>query len=223
MISLEERYPHILWDDGSVSIGGDQGRSADRRMRRCGCGAVAGADLMLSLCRTGPSGRRLPGMPEGELLQDNYVSWIDAVRRRFLPVMYPFGMNGLQLAFGVNRMLRRAGIPLRAKWGVPRRELDGRVREMLGKNIPVIMCIGPCFPKVWDKRRVSLYRRDRSGELRRVSGTRTHYLTVCGIEDDCFAVRSWGRGYLIRREEYLEYCEKHSTRFYSNILYLKEK
>ena len=49
---LTLKYPYISVSDGGLkSYGGDQGKSENATMRRCGCGVIAAADVLLYLSR----------------------------------------------------------------------------------------------------------------------------------------------------------------------------
>ena len=61
-----------------------------------------------------------------------------------------FGMAGWMLVLGLNRYFSHERIGLRAAFGVLPRNLWVRISAMLAHDIPVILLVGPNFPRcVW--------------------------------------------------------------------------
>jgi hypothetical protein len=119
------------------------------------------------------------------------------------------------------------------------------MEEMLHKDIPVILSIGPNTPNLWGKKGVPFYERkeidyqddtDQSAEVlkpyyykevkKAVNG---HYVTVTGIIKDnvtgriMLRISSWGKQYYINYEEYRDYIDTNSGTFTSSIVYVKRK
>ena len=221
---LQHPYPGI-WQDGVCSYGGNQGWAGDRNLRRCGCGLVAALDLLWYLKQTRPDWPTLPQgrIPEEETTRVEYEAMLTGLQESYLPLVPPFGMSGLVLALGMNRCFRNYGIPLKARWGCSGKKLPLRLDEMLQKDLPVILAVGPNFPFLWRKNRVTLYRQDGSDNWVAAAMIKAHFVTVTGREGDWVYLASWGRNYRFSFQEYTRYIRRHSSYLVSNLLYLQEK
>lgn len=220
MTELKHPYPGVIRADGSRSYGGSQMTLSDKVMQRCGCGIVAAADLLRYLhCYHKPI-PLLAGTPT-ELSQAEYESLLQSLRRRYFPLFYPVGMNGLSLAFGLNRLFRKNGVALSARWDMSERKLWTRMEEMLQRDIPVILSIGPNFPRLWKKGKETLYRLD-NGRPSPATETRAHYVTVTALDENWMRISSWGKEYYLSREEYERFRSDISCAIVSNILYICE-
>ncbi len=211
MASLQNDYVHVL-RNGMESYGGSQMWSDKETIRICGCGAVAAFDAYLYL-----SGRRKDSMTEEE-----YIRELEQVSRRYFPLIKPFGINGLLLALGMNRLLHRKNVPYRAFWAVSGRKFWSRVEELLRQDIPVIFSVGPNFPALWGKTRLPFYRKKGDGSFVPASSAIAHYVTATGCSEEWLRISSWGSEYYIKRSEYDEYVRKHSAPLVSNILMLRK-
>ena len=78
-----------------------------------------------------------------------------------------------------------------------------------------------CFPAVWKKDRLPLYSKRENGSFIRSSSAKSHYVSVTGLDDEWARISSWGREYYINRMEYDDFVRRHSSRIFSNILYIK--
>lgn len=221
MTELQHPYPVVLLPDGSRSYGGNQMASPEKVMRRCGCGIVAAADLLRYLHSFHRPITLLEGMAE-EPQQTEYEELLQFLRRGYFPLFYPVGMNGISLALGLNRIFRKNGLPLCARWDMSERKLWMRMEEMLRRDIPVILSIGPNFPRLWKKGKETLYRLD-NGRRNPATETRAHYVTVTGLDDDWVRISSWGKEYYLSRGEYEQFRSNISSALVSNILYIREK
>ena len=90
---------------------------------------------------------------------------------------------------------------------------------MLRQDIPVIMSVGPNFPKLWGKRRVRFYVRIEGRGYIPAAAAKQHYFTVTGMDEDWLQISSWGRLYYLNRREFEEYTRRYSLDFVSNILF----
>ena len=152
-MKLRHSYPAVAGAKG-VTFGGDQRASTDAVMRRCGCGIVAAADLLLYLHRHHPDCFLPPlrnAPMQRPLAQAEYDRLLGHLRARYFPIVYPFGTNGAALAHGLNRIYRRCGVPYRARWGVSADRFWKTMEQMLEDDLPVILAVGMNFPKVWAK------------------------------------------------------------------------
>lgn len=218
-MELRNPYPTVE-AGGTRSFGGDQRQSRDRVMRRCGCGVIAAADLLLYLSRFHPDcAIPLPDTAgEEPLTQERYDALTQWLRRRYFPLLYPVGIHGPTLALGLNRLFRQNGIPYTARWGVPRAVLFETMDEMLRQDLPVIFSVGPNFPRVWKRERLAMRRTDTGGE----AGVRAHYMVVTAMDEKSLTVSSWGRQYTISRAAYLRYIRCSSSALVSNLLWLRK-
>ena len=219
------KHPYVAVSGGrGESYGGNQMLLPDKTGRAVGCGVVAGLDLLLYLTRCrGVAVRDFPA-GEGALPLAEYNRLAGELRRRYLPLIPGQGINGLVLALGLNLWFRRHRLPYTARWGVPYRRLWSEMERMLAADIPVILAVGPNFPKLWQHHALRLY--DGAAEREPVDSGATahaHYLTVTGMDDTWLRVSTWGRMCRIRREEYLAYVAAHSARLLSNILVIQSR
>lgn len=206
------KKPYVRVQRGTVlSYGGSQMWAQREAIRLCGCGPVAAFDTLLYL-----TGRNREPLDE-----ENYMRELTEITRRYFPLIKPIGINGITLALGFNRLLRKYNLPYRAFWAVSGRKFWTRVQELLDQDIPVIFSVGPNFPAVWSKHRLSFYARRSDGSYVPVSSAKAHYITATGMDETWLRISSWGREYYISRREYDEYVRTYSASLVSNILMLR--
>ena len=213
MLCLRHKFISVR-HSGLPSYGGSQMFSENRAMRRCGCGAVSSSDLILYLAKYHDNCRisTLPPALLADVIDEKaYDAFAMSLIKKYMPVIPPFGMNGLTLVLGLDLFFLRHGIPYRASWGVRRDRLWERIAEMLSADIPVILSIGPNFPRVWEKSKASLYRKGTADELFPACTVNAHFLTVTGMDDEWLQVSSWGKLFYISRKEYEQYVTEHSN------------
>ena len=223
MRELKHPYPSVE-RDGRPSYGGNQGWSNRGVVRKCGCGAVAGMDVLLYLHRNRPGFQAevFQTVPAtGTVSLPTYNSLLNRLRKRFFFVIPHFGMNGFMVAWGLNHFFHSYGIPMRAKWGIWRWRLWSSVERMLSDDLPVICAVGPNFPFIWKKHKLRFYIRTKDGAYQPAAMTKAHYVTITGMDEHWLKISSWGREYYINRKEYVRYVAKHSSYFVSNIVHLK--
>ncbi len=204
---LAKPYPQVV-KDGETRTGGNQRWASDKTMARCGCGVVAALDLFLYL--TGQSGAPIPWA--------EYEQKLAVLRKRYLPLLPGWGIDGFTLAFGLNRLLRKEALPYRARWGLRGKKMLPRMAHMLAEDIPVILGVGMNFPKFWQKNRLPLY----EGEAC-TAGARAHYVTVRAMDEERLTVSSWGRTYYIKTHELLQYIKAHSNYMLCNVLWVERR
>ena len=210
MLSLSKKYIQVE-RNGRLSYGGSQMWSENQTVKVCGCGPVAVLDTLLYLTNRQDRPMRL----------EEYNRTLEEMSRRYFPLVRPFGINGLMLAAGMNRLLRRYHLPYRAFWAVSGRKFWPRVEDLLRQDLPVIFSVGPNFPAVWQKHRLTFYRKSADGAYIPSSSAKSHYITATGIDPEWLRISSWGTEYYINRKEYDDYIRKHSTSIVSNILMLR--
>ena len=222
---LSMDYPSVAFGTYH-SYGGSQLWSDQQTLREVGCGVIAAVDLWIYLCRKTP-GHRMPAFTALPLAQDplplaEYRALANQMRLRFFPLIPRLGINGLVLAAGVNVLLRRSTLPYRARWYVPYARLWEKIAEMLDRDIPVILSVGPNFPLFWQKHTLSFYLRHQDGHFQPGASTRAHYVTVTGMDEHWLQISSWGKKYYLSKKDYLDYVRRHSARLTSNILYIQK-
>ena len=224
MISLAHPYPAVDWGE-TASFGGSQTRSAKWQIRRCGCGAVAMTDLVLYLTRW--HGCAAPELAAEAAAQDPipaevYDQCCCSLQQKYLPMVPPFGINGLSLTGGLALYARLHDLPFRVRWHTGKRDLFAAMEQMLRQDLPVILAIAPNLPAVWQQHKVKLYR--KTGDtFTAVTAVKGHYVTVTAMDDRWLQVSSWGKEYYILRQDYWEYGERYSTFAIHNFLYLAPK
>ena len=219
---LKHPYVSVACARGE-SYGGDQSLLGDRTEQTVGCGVVAALDLLLYLSRChGATARLLRETPpeDGAISAETYKRLAHQLRKAYLPLIPGQGINGILLAVGLDRVFLGDGLPYLARWGVPYRRLWSETERMLAEDIPVILSVGPNFPKLWQHRALSMYD-ETDGRASRET-VHAHYLTVTGMDGEWLQASSWGRRCFLRREEYLAYVAAHSARLFSNILIVKK-
>ena len=208
----ELQHPYLRVERaGKCSYGGSQMLSDSASIRRCGCGPVAALDTLWYLEHRGES--------EARSLED-YNEELSELCRRYFPLLPPLGINGVALVVGLNRLLADRALPYRAAWMLSGSRLWERVEEMLSRDLPVILSVGPNFPLFWQKNRLPFYQRTSEGQYRRASGAKAHFVTATGIDERRLRISSWGREYYIERGEYERYTREHSNYILSNLVYL---
>ena len=188
------------------SYGGDQGWLSKKFLKSYGCGIIGAADVILCI-----QGKK-------EISKSEYQKFAHHLWKRYLPVLPGFGINGIFLKMGMNRYFRKHKIPHRASWKISGKKLFLRIDEMLAKNLPVILSIGPNFPLIWGKQSVKFYVQKENGSYMAVSKARAHYVTVTGKNAEWIEISSWGSKYYINQQEYKEYVRRYSSFLVSNII-----
>lgn len=221
------RYPYFsIKLQNEQSFGGSQTWSSSRMMRKYGCGVVGMADVLLylGLHQTSCETDLLYGMlrEDGLLSYPRYERYLIKMRRRYLSIIPGFGVPGFFLPVAMNHYFRHYRIDLRASWCIRPGKILPRIEEMLRQDMPVILAIGPNFPFVWGRQKVTLYRKD-NGEYLPASEIKAHFVVVTGMMDGYLQISSWGKEYYLSWAEYQRYMKKYSTCLTSNICRIREK
>lgn len=225
MTGLQNSYISVAYS-GRPSFGGDQRCCGGRVLQSCGCGVVAALDMLLYLHRW----HRDAAVPEfaglagtSPLPQPDYERALEHLHRAYFPLFYPFGMNGLSLSLGMNRFFRRHGLPYKARWGVPKDELWQRVGTMLVQDFPVILAVGPNFPRFWQKKGASFCRISPEGGYIPSVSAMAHFVTATGLDEEWLELSSWGSRYYMGREEFDRYTRECSCSLLCSILFIEHK
>ena len=220
----------------SITFGGDQGffkgapeTAEDEKKRSIGCGIVAFSDLLLYLA----------GKDPGYQIQDNrsYVNRIlsEEEYKSYFNSQYAFfggfskrrnkGLSGFGLKRGFNRRARSEKWKLRAIWGWSSAKLFDRIKEMLEKDIPVILCVPMMIFKKDRGKGITFYKKE--GHLfHKVCIVSEHYVVITEIlrekESTFIGISSWGEKYYIDWNEYEELIHTHFLgTILGNILYIR--
>lgn len=224
---MELKHEYVSLGGGArPTYGGSQMLSPRKIIQKCGCGPVAVADILIYLRRSRegcdtPLLRSIPASGPAE--RPVYFDMLNRLCRRYTPVLYPIGTNGVFLAAGMNAYFRRNKIRLRATWCWGIKKLRQRIETMLENDLPVILAIGPNFPFMSsNKHKVALYVKagDRMIQKAKVNA---HYVTVTGMEGEWLRVSSWGAEFYINIDEYERYARKHSLPLFTNVMLVRQK
>lgn len=225
MIRLLHPYTSVAYS-GQRSFGGDQRRCTNSVLQRCGCGVVAALDVLLYLLRW-HNDVTIPEFAEfaatSPLPQQDYERALVSLRRSYFPLFYPFGMNGLALSLGMNCFFNRHNLPYKARWSVPGVQLWHCVGIMLAQDVPVIMAVGPNFPRFWQRKGTLFCKRSQEGKYLPSVSARAHFVTATGLDDEWVELSSWGSKYYMSREEFTRYTNECSNSLLCSILYLEHK
>lgn len=215
--TLQHRLPAVT-EDGMRYAGGSQ-LLLQGSARGVGCGLVGAACLLQYL--TLYHGLPVSDFPElaSETLEaDCFRHLCRRLQRRYLPLIPHFGINGLGLAFGINLFFRHRKAPFRARWCCSRKHFEQRLWDMLSRDIPVILAVGPNFPLLLGKEKLPFYRMQEEGRTKEACRVNSHYVIATACDGDSITVSSWGRWYRISLEEYRRYMKETSLPLVTNLL-----
>lgn len=221
MQTLKHPFIKIRTEDGK-SFGGSQTWFAQSFLRAAGCGVISATDLLLYLCSYHEACRDTRPQTDPDFLtKERYMETAMQMEKRYFPVVPYFGMNGLALSCGLNLYFRRRKLPFKAVWGVPAERLCAAIDEMLENDLPVILAVGPNFPRIWKKETLTFYAKRDDGAYVAASSARAHYVTVTGRDGTWLQISSWGKEYYISLMEYRAYRKRYSSSFVSNLVYIR--
>ena len=104
--------------NGLHSYGGSQSAHPDATMRACGCGVIAGLDVILYLSRHSGGTCPFAAGEDGQSVPLSvYNSFASRLRRGFLPLIPGRGINGLMLTGGLELFFLRWRMPYSIHWG----------------------------------------------------------------------------------------------------------
>lgn len=219
-----------------VAYGGDQGffqnaseKAEDERKKRMGCGIVAFGDLLLYLAGSGSVYQiRENKKYSGRMLSESeYKDWFNFIYEFLggLPEKRNRGLSGFRLSRKFNQMAAAGNWKLRAVWGWSGKKLFKRMTEMLGKDIPVILCIPMMLFKKDKGKGAAFYKREGK-VFHKACVVSEHYVIVTEIfeekENSYLGISSWGEKYYVNWNEYEELIHAHFLgTILGNILYIK--
>ena len=230
-------------DGTTISYGGNQGwffideneewyswLESDYLIQNYGCGLISPSDTLLYLALSDNQYSTY----ETELVSINLSGYIDfnsyqcyirMMNLSWFKIMRWVGVNGLQIANGINQYSWYNCLNLNASWNVSNNDLLSKIEKMLDKNYPVTFSIGPVgddcgiwfydwIPKDDDK-----YNFEVQSYPYIVNG---HYATITGLLIDnvkgqtMLEISSWGKKFYVNFDEYLDYVG-----ITSNIVYIE--
>lgn len=220
----------------TLTYGGDQRffkealpDSPDGQKQRLGCGITALGDTLLYLAcqneayRTKDNEGYIARILREEEYKD-YYNFIYDFAGKFRKNARS-GISGIRLWHTFNRMAGQHSFPLRAKWGLSGRKLYGRIKEMLEKDIPVILGVPMLFGRKNKGCGIWFYQKE-NGQYQKACIVSAHYVVITGVIKETneiyFKISSWGKKYYISWKEYDELIHTHFLgTILGNILYLK--
>lgn len=251
---LDTAYVPVLRDT-TVHYGGSQmwfpdnnKKSKDYILHHYGCGTIATADLFLYLAisneayKSGVTKSLLQGTDSA--YYKDYMSYVRKVDLYYTKTKKHIAVLGPRIAYAFNSYARTYQFPLRARWKLSLSYYDmlERIEEMLSRDIPVILSIGPNTPLIWRNEGISFYKREAPPLYQYhlvKNNVNSHYVTVTGVfkiepcSDDpqekfynnnkkiMLGISSWGKQYYINYNEYRDYIDKSGGRFTSSMIYIK--
>ena len=192
--------------------GGNQNLFPEKKLKGYGCGLIAASDVCMYLMDC-------PNTFEW----DRYYEYVKQIEKYFFYLPF-LGMSGISLSIGINLAFSRFKLPYHASWKVMPMgdKTRDRIMSMLSRGFPVIISIGPNFPNVFGKKRLSLYRKNDRGQYRPAGSVSGHYVVVTEFpEEGKMKISSWGQTYYIDWQEYLAYSRKKSISLFTNYLEIR--
>lgn len=208
-----ERIIRVKQTNGDISYGGNQKWFEGDILKKYGCGLVSCTDILLCVNKE-----------HNVISQESYLEFSKELGDNFFKVRKIVGLNGISMAFGMNRFFAKNNLPYKAEWGTGKEKIPAEIERMLGMGVPVCLSVGPCLFK--KKGSGVTFYRDASRFCPKRFGVNDHYVTVTGLlkaEDDLWLeISSWGKKFFVSFSEYMNYKGKLFNCF-SNILVIKEK
>lgn len=213
----ELKKPYIaIMKNGKMSYGGSQEWWKRKIIFGYGCGVIAATDTLLYL-----DFHQECEKENGILDFTTYQKCVEKMQKSYFPVFPYLGIPAWLLGIEMNRYFRKNKIPLQSIFGVTRKKMAGRIKEMLACDIPVILAIGPNFPFPIKRHKVDFYEKQKEG-YEKIAEVAAHFVVVTGFEGQWLRISSWGKEYYINYHEYQNYVKKYSCSFVSNICYIRK-
>lgn len=233
----------------------DHRYSRDYVLHNYGCKTIAIADLFLYLALQNKTLQTpitaLALKKQNEINYIDYISYVHTIYRTYAKNKPPMSISGPSIARSVTSYSKAYGLGLKAfwQWKLSYYDMLDRIEEMLGKDIPVILSIGPNTPKLWGRKGIPFYElkeidyrepgSDAGKPREEVSkpyyynpvkqNVNRHYITVTALIKDevtgriMLRISSRGRQYYINYEEYRDYIETWGGTFTSSLVLIKKE
>lgn len=268
-IELSNPYYLPVIKDSCTYYGGSQmwfpkksRLSKDYILHNYGCGTIATADILLYLAMQNEALRtdltsavlqkRIDLLHQSTANKnavdyESYIPYVRKIDRDYTHTRHIIAVLGPKVARAINSYSHNYSLGLKAswRWKLTYYDMLEIMEEMLGKDIPVILSIGPNWPNLWGKKGVAFYER-REIDFYAPDGSQTvkskpyyyqsveqavngHYVVVTGIIKDDITSRimlrisSWGKMYYINYEEYRDYIDSSSSSWLSSLVQIKRK
>lgn len=243
--------------DSFCSYGGSQmwfpqkGRfNKDSILRNYGCGTIATADILLYFAMQNEAMQtELTAavlQDEKGVIYESYDRYVRKINRDYTHTRPIIAVLGPKVARAINSYSRKYNLGLKAswRWKLTYYDMLEIMEEMLGKDIPVILSIGPNWPNLrgskgiafYERKEIDLYVPDGSQTVKKPyyyhaveQAVNSHYVVATGIVKDDITSRimlrisSWGRMYYINYEEYRDYIDTASRTWLSSLVEIKRK
>lgn len=171
-ICIELFHPEYvpILKDNSIHYGGSQmWLSNEKRygkdyiLHNYGCGTIATADLFLYLAlqkesyQTAITSMALNN--ENEINYNDYTMYLHTINKKYTKTRPVLAVLGPSVASAINSYSSDYGLGLKAtwKWVLNYYDMYDLIEEMLWKNLPVILSIGPNTPNLWGKKGIPFY------------------------------------------------------------------
>lgn len=207
MRTLKKAYHQVTTKD-HIAYGGNQSWFPYGFLRKTGCGVISAADVLLHM------------QGKESMSEETYMTFAKHLWKQYLPVIPGFGMNGLTLMIGLNHYFVRNKMPYYAYWKISANKMIERIDEMIGKDIPVILAVGPNFPKFWGKEKLNFYVKTNENYVPSAK-TNAHFVTITAREGAYLKISSWGKQYYIDIREFRSYVRRFSSPLVSNIICIR--
>lgn len=209
----------------STSYGGSQMFAENKNLREVGCGIVAAQELFLYLCRYhgGQGSASVKVLAEKPVISPKDYEECSRDLNKYFPLIPKFGVNGISLVLGINAYFVLHSMPYKADWEITESGLIGGMEKLIAEDMPVIMGIGPNFPKFWKKNNLQLYEKNSAGEYIPRAMVRGHYVLAAAIDGEWIRISSWGRKYYINIGEYKSYVSAYSSYLISNYVRIRAR
>lgn len=154
---------HISYGGNQMWFPDNKKYSRDYILHHYGCGTIAAADLFLYLARQKKDLRTpltdLALKKENEIVFTNYAAYVKMIHDQYTRTLPVLAVLGPSAAYAINSYSAYYGLGLRAswKWSLNYFDMYELIEEMLQKDIPVILSIGPNTPKLWGKKGIPFY------------------------------------------------------------------
>lgn len=231
-VRLKRPYIQVQRKSGELTYGGDQGffkgsapGSVDERKNAMGCGVIALSDLLLYFGNGGKVIQESRNYVNRINSEEEYKKYYNSIYDYIGGVSMKNGISGIKLAMRFNRLSRREGWKLRARWGISARRLYGRLEQMLMQDLPVVLCVPMMLFKKDKKDGLSFYVK-KNGKLEKACTVSAHYVMVTGIykekDEIMLEISSWGKQYYVNWHEYENLIRTHFLgTILGNILYIR--
>ena len=195
---------------GKSLYGGNQNLLSSKRFKGYACGLIGIANILAynSHSKAGNT----------EIEEAEYVKLVKKLSH-YIPVIPRFGINGMEMAIGLNIYFLTHGIKRVAIWNILPFNIFRIIEKSLNRDEPVVLAIGPNFPNLFGNKRLNFYKK-QGNDYTVCYTSKAHYVTVTAMDSKWMRISTWGEECYINREEYKKYMWKNSSPLFTNVLLL---